>query len=154
MINAVSMQRVAHYLYTKHVPVVPKVIQSLVFLLFNSYLPVEVRFGEGSKLAYGGIGVVLHKKCKIGKRVIICQNVTLGKKMGPGEAPVIGDDVYIGPGAKILGNVVVGSNVIIGANTVVTKDVPNNVICAGVPGRIIRSVDSPIYEMLYGYDND
>ncbi|MFC2064935.1 serine O-acetyltransferase [Chloroflexota bacterium] len=59
--------------------------------------------------------------------------------------PVIGDNVYIGPGAKIIGKVHVGNNVAIGANCVVTKDVPDNAVVAGVPGRVISMKGSEGY---------
>ena len=54
------------------------------------------------------------------------------------NVPIIGDNVYIGAGAVILGEVTVGDNVVIGANAVVTKDVPSNSIAAGVPAKIIK----------------
>ena len=57
-----------------------------------------------------------------------------GKHKG---CPVIGNEVYIGPGAKIVGNVTIGNNVAIGANAVVTSDIPNNACVGGVPAKII-----------------
>jgi serine O-acetyltransferase len=62
--------------------------------------------------------------------------------------PVIGNDVYISAGARLLGDIAVGNNVIIGANAVVVKDVPDNSIVAGVPAKLIRKIDQPIYELL------
>lgn len=69
---------------------------------------------------------------------MIGQGVTIGGKSGWYEVPVIGDDVIINAGARILGPVKIGNNVIIGANAVVVKDVPDNCVVAGVPARIIR----------------
>ena len=51
--------------------------------------------------------------------------------------PTIGDNVYIGPGAKLVGKIIVGNNAAIGANCVVTKDVPENGVVVGVPGKVI-----------------
>lgn len=69
-------------------------------------------------------GIVIHSHTKIGQRVTIMQQVTLGgRRLGINEAPVIEDDVYIGAGAKVLGHVRVGRHAVIGANAVVTRDV-------------------------------
>ena len=75
----------------------------------------------------------------IGDNVNISQGVTIGqtnrgKRKG---VPVIGNGVYIGPGAKVIGKVTIGNNVAIGANAVVTEDVPDNACVAGVPAKIV-----------------
>ena len=67
--------------------------------------------------------------------------------------PTIGDNVYIGPGAKIVGAVKVGNNVAIGANCVVTKDVPDNAVVVGVPGKIISYTGSEGYVNRTDYEN-
>jgi serine O-acetyltransferase len=81
--------------------------------------------------------VVLHPDCVIGRRCLIGQNVTIGGSFGS-NVPRIGDDVWIGPGARILSDISVGSNVIIGTNAVVVRNVPDNAVVAGVPARILR----------------
>ncbi|AXI10470.1 serine acetyltransferase [Oceanobacillus sp. 143] len=149
--NAIKFYRIANFCYLKKIPIIPRFVKNLIFLLFNSVVPYTCKIGKESKFAYGGIGVVLHSKSIIGDRVIIGQGVTIGKKLERGQAPTIGDRVYIGTGSKILGDVKVGNNVIIGANSVVTKDVPNNVIVAGAPATIIRKVEQDIYEILGEY---
>ncbi len=69
-------------------------------------------------------GIIIHSHTKIGQRVTIMQQVTLGgRRLGINEAPTIEDDVYIGAGAKILGHVRIGRHAVIGANAVVTRDV-------------------------------
>ena len=75
----------------------------------------------------------------IGNNVNISQGVTIGMANRGEKAgvPVIGNEVYIGPGAKIIGAIKVGNNVAIGANAVVTHDVPDNAVVGGVPARII-----------------
>jgi serine O-acetyltransferase len=84
-------------------------------------------------------GVIIHTGAEIGRRVAIMQQVTLGgKDWGVNEAPVIGDDVYIGAGAKVLGAVHVGRGAIIGANAVVTRDVPPYCTVVGA-NRIVRA---------------
>jgi serine O-acetyltransferase len=73
---------------------------------------------------------------RFGKNCTIYQNVTIAGK--DNFEPVIGDNVVIGAGAVIIGNVNIGNNVIVGANAVVTKDFPDNCTVGGVPARIIK----------------
>ena len=86
------------------------------------------------------IGIVIAEQAKLGKNCVIFQNVTIGGKTinGKNGFPTIGNDVTIYAGACIIGDVKVGNNVEIGANAVVTKDVPDNCIVAGVPAKIIK----------------
>jgi tetrahydrodipicolinate N-succinyltransferase len=84
-------------------------------------------------------GIIIHSKTVIGERVTIMQQVTIGgKDLGRNLAPKIGDDVYIGAGAKVLGGIQVGNGAVIGANTVVTKDVPAHATVVGA-NRILES---------------
>lgn len=73
----------------------------------------------------------------IGANVTIMHQVTIGTR-DIDESAVIGDDVFIGAGAKILGKIKIGNGAKIGANAVVIKDVPANATVVGVPGRIIE----------------
>lgn len=130
--------RIANWLYKHHVPFLPKFIWRLQYLLFNSSVPASCEIGKGTKFGYGGIAVVLHARTVIGKNCMIGQDVTIGGKSGWYEVPVIGDNVHISAGARILGPVRIGNNVIIGANAVVVKDVPDNCIVAGIPAKIIK----------------
>jgi serine O-acetyltransferase len=57
------------------------------------------------------------------------------------KAPSIGSNVYIGPGAKLFGDICVGDNVVIGANAVVNRDIPNNVTVAGIPAKVFGASD-------------
>ncbi|MCD7785685.1 MAG: serine O-acetyltransferase [Oscillospiraceae bacterium] len=92
----------------------------------------------GTTLAYGGVGVVIHKNAVIGKDCIIESNVTIGGRNNIPGAPVIGDNVFIGTGAKILGNIRIGSGSIIGANAVVIYDVPEKCSVGGIPAKILH----------------
>ena len=69
---------------------------------------------------------------------MIGTQVTVGGKSGHFEVPVIGDNVYLATGAKILGPIKIGNNVTVGANAVVIKDVPDNCVVAGIPAKIIK----------------
>jgi serine O-acetyltransferase len=92
-------------------------------------------FGPGFVILHS-IGVVVNSSVRAGKNVVIEHGVTIGDAKG--QSPVLGDDVYIGAGAKVLGPVRVGSRVKIGANAVVTKDVPDGATVVGIPARIVR----------------
>lgn len=137
--NAIKLYRVGHWLYRRHIPILPKLCYWLTFLVFNSSVPPSCEIGRGTKFAYGGIGVVLHARSRIGRNVVIGQNVTVGGSFGS-DVPVIGDNVWIAPGVRVLGEIRIGNNVILGANAVVNKDVPDNCIAAGVPAHILRAI--------------
>lgn len=109
-------------------------------------IPFVTEIDEGFYIGHYGC-IVVNQKVVIGKNCNISQGVTIGKsnrgkKQG---CAVIGDNVYIGPGAKIVGHVIIGNNVAIGANAVVTHDVPDNAVVAGVPARIVSMDGSEGY---------
>lgn len=104
-----------------------------------------IEIHPGAKIGRGlfidhGMGVVIGETSVIGKNVTIFQGATLGgtgKQKGK-RHPTLGDNVVVGAGAKVLGDIHIGDNVSIGANAVVVKDVPANSTVVGVPGRIAR----------------
>jgi serine O-acetyltransferase len=96
-------------------------------------------FGPGLSIAHWG-SIVVHPNVRIGKNCRIHSGVNIG--VFNGRCPSIGDNVYIGPGAKLYGGITVGDNVTIGANAVVNKDVPGNVTVGGMPARIISLKNS------------
>ncbi|MEO8254343.1 MAG: hypothetical protein ABI554_08120 [Flavobacterium sp.] len=138
MFNAVHFYRLGHQLFLWKIPLLPKLIELIIFLLYNSKIPTSCEIGKGSFFSYGGIGVVLHARCKVGNNVDIGTNVTIGGRSGNYEVPIIGNNVYIATGAKILGSIKVGNNATIGANAVVINDVPENAIMAGVPAKLLK----------------
>ena len=119
MVNAYFLYKIMNWFYRKKIPLIPKLIKLVCFIL------------------YGGIGVVLHKRVIIGNNCMIGSNVTVGGKSGHYEVPVIGNHVYLATGSKILGPISIGNNVSVGANAVVIKSVPDNAIVAGVPAKIL-----------------
>lgn len=105
----------------------------------------ETQIGSGFYIGHSG-GIVVNDGAVIGKNCNISQGVTIGKtNRGNAGVPVIGDNVYIGPGAKIIGKIRVGNDVAIGANSVVTKDVPDHAVVMGIPARIISMQGSDGY---------
>lgn len=86
------------------------------------------------------VGIIIGREVKIGKNATIYQGVTLGQKNN--KYPIVGDNVTIYAGAKIIGDVTIGNNVIVGANAVVIHDVPDNCVVAGVPAKIIKRLEN------------
>ena len=104
-------------------------------------IPRAAEIGEGFYIGHSG-GITISESAKFGKNVTISQQVTIGVS-GQGEkrgVPVIGDNVYIAPGAKIFGKIKIGNNVKIGANAVIYKDVPDNATVVLEPGFTILSL--------------
>lgn len=78
MLNAIFFYRISRWLYLHHIPLLPKLITLLIFLIYNSKIPFTAKIGKGTKLAYGGIGVIIHSNCIIGTNVDIGAQVTVG----------------------------------------------------------------------------
>lgn len=104
---------------------------------YNYDIPYDNDIGPGLLIFHIGGIVFSPKKC--GKNVTISQNTTVGMKIvnGKKEFPIIGDNVYIAPGAAIIGGINVGSNVAIGTNSVLNKSVENNSVVVGIPAKVI-----------------
>lgn len=104
-------------------------------------IPYQAEIGEGTILGYQALGIVIHKRCVIGKNCYISQNVTMGGTSEIYEVPVLGDNVTVGAGANIIGPVHVGNNAVIGAGAVVVSDIPDNAVAVGVPAKVVKIID-------------
>ncbi|MCC7074838.1 MAG: serine acetyltransferase [Deltaproteobacteria bacterium] len=109
----------------------------LVEITSGILLNRETTIGEDFHLVHSG-NTKIHPRSVIGDRVGIMQDVTLGTTVERNGAPIIGNDVFIGAGAKILGNVRIGDRARIAANSLVITDVPPDTTAIGVPARIMR----------------
>lgn len=138
MINAIYFYRVGNFLYNKKCALLSKIIDGLIFIIYNSYIPSSCVIGAGSKFAYKGIGVVIHKNAVIGKNCIIGQGITIGGKEGGINPPVIGNNVYVAAGSRIIGDIKIGDNCTVGVNAVVTKSFDDNSVIAGIPAIVIK----------------
>lgn len=142
--GVMELYRAARRLHQWRVPGVPGVLRKAMRFLYGASLPPQAELGEGTQLGYGGMGVVIHPRARIGRHCLISHQVTIGGRSGQEGAPVIGDYVRIGAGAKVLGPVVVGDFAVIGANAVVVKDVASGAVVAGVPARELRREPEPL----------
>ncbi|MER2599295.1 MAG: serine O-acetyltransferase [Caldilineales bacterium] len=113
---------------------------------FGISIPPRTKIGSGFYIGHFG-NIVVNPYSEIGKNCNISPGVTIGQaNRGRNKGyPIIGDNVYIGPGAKIIGAVRIGNDVAIGANCVVTKDIPDNSVVVGIPGKVISQEGSKGY---------
>lgn len=100
-------------------------------------IPINV-FGPGLSIPHYGT-IVVNPGCKIGANCRLHTSVNIGASAGKPGAPIIGNNVYIGPGAIIFGNIIIGNNNTIGANSTVNKSfVEDNIVLAGSPAKIVK----------------
>ncbi|HXM98382.1 MAG TPA: serine acetyltransferase [Candidatus Dormibacteraeota bacterium] len=132
------LYRTANTLYRWKIPVIPFLIQQFLRFVFSCFIPYKTRIGtKNIHFGHNGLGVVLDYRCVIGNDVRIDQQVTIGIRWDEQSAPIIGNNVRIGAGAKVLGSIRIGNNARIGANAVVLTDVPDGATAVGVPARIL-----------------
>ena len=121
-----------------------KVLQFLYYkkrLKYNTYIPLNV-FGPGLSIAHFG-SIIVNGNAKVGENCRIQDSVTIGATNGESDAPVIGNNVFIGSGARIICKVNIASDIAIGANAVVVKDFnKSGITIGGVPAKKISDNNS------------
>jgi len=138
-LHALVFHRIAHSLLNVKIPFLPRVLSQLSRFITGIEIHPGAKIGKGFFIDHG-MGVVVGETTVIGENVTLFQGVTLGgtgKEKGK-RHPNIGNNVVVGAGAKILGNITIGNNVNIGANAVVIRDVPDYSTVVGVPGRVAK----------------
>jgi serine O-acetyltransferase len=141
-LHAIVAHRVAHRLYKRRVPFVPRLISQLARFITGIEIHPGARIGSGFFIDHG-MGVVIGETTEIGDNVVLYQGVTLGgtgKQRGK-RHPTIQDNVVVGVGAKVLGAITVGTAAKVGGGAVVVKDVPPYATAVGVPARIVAHRD-------------
>ena len=138
-LHALISHRIAHSFYKMRLLFLARLISQISRKFTGIEIHPGAQIGRGFFIDHG-MGVVIGETAIIGDNVLLYQGVTLG---GTGlekgkRHPTIGNNVVIGAGAKVLGNINVGDSSYIGANAVVIKDVPANSTVVGVPGRITK----------------
>ncbi|HIT55894.1 TPA: serine O-acetyltransferase [Candidatus Galligastranaerophilus intestinigallinarum] len=137
--HALLSYRIANKLKKWKIPFIPRLISQLARFFTGIEIHPGATIGEKFFIDHG-MGVVIGETTIIGDNVLVYQGVTLGgtgKDQGK-RHPTIGDRVTIGAGAKVLGNITIGSDSNIGAGSVVIDDVPEHSTVVGIPGRITR----------------
>lgn len=149
-LHAVINYRAAHYLYKKRFFFLARLISQISRFFTGIEIHPGATIGKRNLFDHG-MGIVIGETAVIGNDCTIYHGVTLGGIAGitgknKKRHPTIGNNVSVGTGAKILGNITIGNNAKIGANSVVLKDVPNNAVAVGIPARIITK-DAEDYYM-------
>jgi serine O-acetyltransferase len=138
-LQAILFHRVAHWINNRGIPLIPRIISNLARFLTGIEIHPGATLGKGVFIDHG-MGVVIGETAIVGDFTLIYQGVTLGgtgKETGK-RHPTVGENVVLGAGAKVLGNISIGNNVRIGAGSVVLRDIPSDCTVVGVPGRIVR----------------
>ena len=133
--SAVVLYRLQQFFMKFHLTALGLIFSKVNEIFNHLVIGRNASFGPGLVLVHT-FGIVINSDVKAGENVIIEHGVTLGaeKKL----SPTLGNNIFIGAGAKVLGGIKVGNNVKIGANAVVVKDVPDNVTVVGVPAQIVK----------------
>jgi serine O-acetyltransferase len=137
-LQALLVHRVAHWLWVLGIPLIPRLMSHLARFLTGIEIHPGAAIGRGVFIDHG-MGVVVGETAIVGDYCLIYQGVTLGgtgKETGK-RHPTLGENVVVGAGAKVLGNILIGNDVRIGAGSVVLRDVPSDCTVVGVPGRIV-----------------
>lgn len=152
--HALLAYRLAHWLWRKNIPIIPRLISQLARWVTGIEIHPGAQIGRGFFIDHG-MGVVIGETAVIGDFVTLFQGVTLGgtgKERGK-RHPTLGNHVVVGAGAKVLGNITIGDFVKVGANSVVLRSVPSNSTVIGIPGRIIKTIGDRVPEATMDHAN-
>jgi serine O-acetyltransferase len=141
---AIFVYRFGRWTRTVKIPLVGFLLRFFAFILFKWIemstgisIPASAEIGRGFYVGHFG-GIVLHSDVKMGENCSIGPGVLIGTRgLGNKGVPVIGNNVYIGVGAKILGGITIADNVKIGANAVVVRNIPEGATAVGIPAKIL-----------------
>lgn len=150
-LHALVLHRFSHWLWTLGLPLIPRLISHLGRFLTGIEIHPGATVGCGVFIDHG-MGVVIGETAIVGDYALIYQGVTLGgtgKESGK-RHPTLGENVVVGAGAKVLGNIQVGHNVRIGAGSVVLREVPSDCTVVGVPGRIVYRAGDRVDPLEHG----
>lgn len=146
---ALKLYFISHWLWLRRIPFLPALLVWINRILFAVHIPASVTMGKNVQLSYSGLGTVIHDRAVIGDRVILGAGVVIGGRSGFEEVPVIGNDVSIGVGAKLLGPIQIGDGATIGASALVIHDVLPGTVVGGVPARRLRNPVSRSARIIY-----
>ena len=149
--HARQLHRLAHFLYQRSWRVPARVVSHIGRGLTGIEIHPGAKIGEGFFIDHG-MGVVIGETAEIGDNVTLYQGVTLGgtSLQHTKRHPTLGNNVVVGVGAQLIGNITIGENTKVGAGSVVVTSVPDNATVVGVPGRVvaIRNPDTDTVERL------
>jgi len=150
-VHALIFHRVAHWLWGHGMHLMARCMSQTARRITGIEIHPAATLGEGVFIDHG-MGVVIGETSEVGDNVTLYQGVTLGgtgKEKGK-RHPTIGDNVVVGVGAKVLGNITVGDGAVIGGGAVVLKPVPADATAVGVPARVVRQHGRRIQPLEHG----
>jgi len=150
-LQALLLHRIAHWLYMVGIPFIPRVISHLSRFITGIEIHPGAQIGQGVFIDHG-MGVVIGETAIIGDYCLIYQGVTLGgtgKESGK-RHPTLGENVVVGAGAKVLGNIQIGNDVRVVAGSVVLRDVPSHCTVVGIPGRVVFRSGAKVNPLEHG----
>ncbi len=150
-LQALMLHRFSHQLHRWHLPVIPRLLSHVARFITGIEIHPGATIGTGVFIDHG-MGVVIGETAIVGDYCLIYQGVTLGgtgKECGK-RHPTLGNNVVVGAGAKVLGNIEIGNDVRIGAGSVVLRTVPSGCTVVGVPGRAIYRSGSRVEPLEHG----
>lgn len=133
-----KLYRLGHFCFIRRIPLIHLIVNWLIRSFYRCVIYSESDIGARTKLAYGGISVVIHRKAVIGEDCEIGSCTVIGGRSGHYEVPIIGNRCVMHAGSAVLGPITIGNDVTIGANAVVIESVPNGCTVAGVPAKIVK----------------
>jgi serine O-acetyltransferase len=149
--HAVLIHRLAHGVYKKGWFTLARVISQFSRTMTGIEIHPGATIGRRFFIDHG-MGIVIGETSEIGDDVLMYQGVTLGgtgKDTGK-RHPTIGNEVVIGTGAKILGNIKIGDHVKVGAGSVIVRSVPDHSTVVGVPGRVVGDANADLDTLEHG----
>jgi serine O-acetyltransferase len=133
--SAQILYRAMRFCQTHHLKILAMVLYRLNAAVGHVVIGRGADIGPGLVILHS-FGIVINSSVRAGRGLILEHGVTIGAEKN--LSPVLGDNVFIGAGAKIIGPVTIGSDVKIGANAVVTKDLPDGATAVGIPAKVIK----------------
>ena len=133
--NAVKLYRVMRFFYIHHIPILPKFIQLLIFLIYNSKVTGDTVIGKRTYFVCNGIATVLIPGTIIGENCVLGLRFSTVRKFPYKAVPKLGNNVWCGPNVVIAGPVIIEDDVIIAGNSFVDKSVPKGAIVGGLRQR-------------------
>jgi len=147
MTNAVGkLLNISRKLHEKKIPLLPRLVKNMIRVVFSCDIHYQAKIHSSVEFGHNGLGTIISVSAEIGKGTLIMHNTTIGRvnfktKMSNGRrvvAPIIGENVYIGANAIIIGPVIIGDNAVIGAGSIVVNDVPRNGVVMSKSAELVK----------------
>ena len=141
--SAVILYRLSRFFRKLHLGFMGFIFSELNRVLNGCVIGRDAQFGKGFVIMHP-FGIVINSGVRGGDSIVIESSAVIGAARNglPVKVPNLGSNIFIGSGAKILGDIRIGDNVKIGANAVVLKDVPGNSTAVGVPAKVVKIKDT------------